>query len=46
MDEYDPETVRQFTGEFIGRGPENPVRPRSEVRFWGESGLCYSVVIG
>jgi len=46
MDEYDPETVRQFTGEFIGRGPENPVRPRCEVRFWGESGLCYSVVIG
>lgn len=28
MDEYDPETVRQFTAEFIGRGPENPVRPR------------------
>lgn len=26
MDEYDPETVRQFTGEYLGRGPENPVR--------------------
>lgn len=28
MDEYDPEVVRQFTGEYLGRGPENPVRPR------------------
>jgi hypothetical protein len=26
MDEYDPETTRQFTGEYLGRGPENPVR--------------------
>ncbi|WP_226011277.1 DUF3105 domain-containing protein [Halomicrobium salinisoli] len=26
MNEYDNETVRQFTGEYLGRGPENPVR--------------------
>ena len=26
MDEYDPNVVRQFTGEYLGRGPENPVR--------------------
>ncbi|WP_277554910.1 DUF3105 domain-containing protein [Halobaculum limi] len=26
MDEYDSETVRAFAAEFIGRGPENPVR--------------------
>lgn len=26
MDEYDPDAVRAFTAEYIGRGPENPVR--------------------
>lgn len=26
MDQYDPETARQFTAEYLGRGPENPVR--------------------
>ncbi|WP_225335343.1 DUF3105 domain-containing protein [Halomicrobium urmianum] len=26
MDEYDPATVRAFTAEYLGRGPENPVR--------------------
>ncbi|WP_436931408.1 DUF3105 domain-containing protein [Halosimplex halobium] len=26
MDEYDDETVRAFVAEYIGRGPENPVR--------------------
>lgn len=26
MDEYDPETVRQFAGEYLGRGPENQIR--------------------
>ncbi|PSP78109.1 hypothetical protein BRC81_08675 [Halobacteriales archaeon QS_1_68_20] len=26
MDEYDPEAVRAFLAEYIGRGPENPVR--------------------
>lgn len=26
MDGYDPNVVRQFTGEYLGRGPENPVR--------------------
>ncbi len=26
MDEYDPETVDAFVAEYIGRGPENPVR--------------------
>ncbi|QPV61902.1 DUF3105 domain-containing protein [Halosimplex litoreum] len=26
MDEYDDATVRAFTAEYIGRGPENPVR--------------------
>lgn len=26
MDEYDAETVRAFCAEFLGRGPENPVR--------------------
>mgnify|MGYP000212127746 CR=1 FL=1 len=26
MDEYDDATVRAFTAEYLGRGPENPVR--------------------
>jgi len=26
MDEYDPETVHAFLSEYLGRGPENPVR--------------------
>jgi hypothetical protein len=26
MDEYDESTVREFTAEYLGRGPENPVR--------------------
>jgi hypothetical protein len=26
MDEYDADTVRAFAAEFLGRGPENPVR--------------------
>lgn len=26
MDEYSRETVRAFTAEYLGRGPENPVR--------------------
>lgn len=26
MDEYDPETVRAFIAEYLGRGPEHPVR--------------------
>ncbi|WP_313693739.1 DUF3105 domain-containing protein [Halorarum halobium] len=26
MDEYDAETVRAFCAEYLGRGPENPVR--------------------
>lgn len=26
MDDYDPEVVRAFLAEYIGRGPENPVR--------------------
>jgi hypothetical protein len=26
MDEYDEETVRAFLAEYLGRGPENPVR--------------------
>lgn len=26
MDEYDPEVVRAFLAEYLGRGPENPVR--------------------
>ncbi|QLH84860.1 DUF3105 domain-containing protein [Halosimplex pelagicum] len=26
MDEYDDSTVRAFTAEYLGRGPENPVR--------------------
>jgi hypothetical protein len=26
IDEYDAEAVRAFTAEYIGRGPENPVR--------------------
>lgn len=26
MDEYSAETVRAFTAEYLGRGPENPVR--------------------
>lgn len=26
LDEYDPEVVQAFCAEFIGRGPENPVR--------------------
>ncbi|PSQ15149.1 hypothetical protein BRD00_15480 [Halobacteriales archaeon QS_8_69_26] len=26
MDDYDPEVVRAFIAEYIGRGPENPVR--------------------
>lgn len=26
MDQYDEDTVRAFTAEYIGRGPENPVR--------------------
>ncbi|WP_435196449.1 DUF3105 domain-containing protein [Natronomonas sp. EA1] len=26
MDEYDAETVRAFLAEYLGRGPENPVR--------------------
>jgi hypothetical protein len=26
MDTYDGETVKEFTGEYLGRGPENPVR--------------------
>lgn len=26
MDEYEEETVRAFVAEYIGRGPENPVR--------------------
>ncbi len=26
LEEYDPETVRAFLAEYLGRGPENPVR--------------------
>ncbi|MFB6281405.1 MAG: DUF3105 domain-containing protein [Haloferacaceae archaeon] len=26
MDEYDPQVVRAFLAEYLGRGPENPVR--------------------
>lgn len=26
MDQYDPETVQAFLAEYLGRGPENPVR--------------------
>jgi hypothetical protein len=26
VDEYDPETVHAFLSEYLGRGPENPVR--------------------
>ena len=26
MDEYDPEVVQAFAAEYLGRGPENPVR--------------------
>lgn len=27
MEEYDVEVVRAFVAEYVGRGPENPVRP-------------------
>lgn len=26
MDDYDPETVHAFLSEYLGRGPENPIR--------------------
>lgn len=26
MDDYDPETVKAFLAEYVGRGPENPIR--------------------
>jgi hypothetical protein len=26
MEEYDAETVRAFLAEYLGRGPEHPVR--------------------
>jgi hypothetical protein len=26
LDKYDPQVVRAFLAEYLGRGPENPIR--------------------